>query len=98
MIYLTILGESWFRGDFNISYRYVNRPGPDGDKMNLLIPLQAPSDNLDSKTSLIIIVVSSSVGGVCLFILALSCIGFYLRNKRKKSENPLPKILPSPSS
>jgi hypothetical protein len=32
IFYLTIFGElSWFRGDFNISYRYINMPGPDGN-------------------------------------------------------------------
>ena len=79
LVYLTILGESWFRGDFNISYRFINRPGPDGDKMDLLKPLPPPDisfkGRVENKNLLIIIIVSSVGGFFCLAsVVILSCI------------------------
>jgi hypothetical protein len=83
LMYLTIIGESWFRGDFNISYRFINRPGPDGDKMDLLKPLSPPDkEKVDNKILLIIIIVSSVGGFFCLATIAiLSCL--YVKHRKQ---------------
>ena len=85
LMYLTILGESWFRGDFNISYRFINRPGPDGDKMDLLKPLPPPDKVKVDNKNLLIIIIASSVGGfLCLASLAvLSCL-YIIRRKQDR--------------
>ncbi len=42
-MYLTIFGDlTWFRGDFNISYRFINLPGPDGGNISSTIILPPP--------------------------------------------------------
>ena len=82
-VYLTILGQSWFRGDFNISYRFVNRPGPDGDKMNQIKPLPPPDKGkVDQKNPLTIIIILACSISFILFIVAtvLSCL--YLKRRK----------------
>ena len=83
LMYLTILGQSWFRGDFNISYRFINRPGPDGDKLDLLKPLPPPDKvRVDNKNILIIIIVSSVGGFFCLASTTiLSCL--YIKHRKQ---------------
>lgn len=82
-IYLTILGDlTWFRGDFNISYRFINLPGPDGGNITSIKILPPPPTKVKSQTLTItlIIAISSVLIVLMLTIIVFTCI---VMKKRK---------------
>ena len=79
------MAYSWFRSDFNISYRYVNRPGPDGDKKQIVTIFPPnPVDNQEvlSRTELIIVIVVSILGFLILACLLIACLYNYSKRWR----------------
>ncbi len=75
-MYLTILGDSWFRGDFNISYRFINRAGPPG------LPIINSKAQVSSNSTLIMIIIIVSSILVMMILTILLCV--YLRHRKQE--------------
>ncbi|TNV79529.1 hypothetical protein FGO68_gene6588 [Halteria grandinella] len=83
-VFLTILGSSWFRGDFNISYRFVNNPGPDGSQTPVKESDSSSDDSsqVSSSTVLIIVILGSII--ILILICSLIAVGCVIRRRRQE--------------
>jgi hypothetical protein len=81
-MFITIFGDlSWFRGDFNISYRFINLPGPDGNiSSTKVLPPPSKIEKSQTLTITLIIAISSVLIVLMLTIIVVTCI---VMKKRK---------------